>query len=695
MGSLLASVRDAKARHDQLLSSRRGAENGDLKAAKRLRDTATPLALARQPEAAGTAPRLLQATSSPLSSQDQHGEATHKQQAAERRASGTAAGPSSGGAAPPARAPLASGVQPTSFYSSQRLGVDERVLRFLAAVRQQVSAPEAAPPPVWQLFPTQQPAFEFADAHNVAADADGASPRGQRGQGERAQPEERQIAKREVVPTDLRVFSAETGPEGRRRFLVTRYAVLWARYVDMLPQHRHFYEIIREGWPCHLYFDLEYAVGANPGADGGAAVDALLALLGEELQERFGLELQPDWVLELDSSTATKFSRHLIIRIPGAAFATNAHAGALVAALCLRARQRRGDDSRCAALFEGSPSAEALFVDVGVYSRNRAFRLLLSSKAGKDAVLRCTGRLGGAAGLSPQEVFMRSLVCNVPPSARLLRCRELQPQEGAGADPASEHASAAAALRALRAAAVGTTVPGRMGGGSWGGSVIGAGVPYLNYGPLPEQLRPVESFITAVCCKGGVPGRLRSWALLHDCGVLILNTRDNRWCGNVGRQHRSNGVYYVLNLASGSWSQRCYDPDCRGYRSPLTALPPELLGLWQPPAAGAEDEGGAAAQASGASAGAPDAAAAGWDEEVEEEEEQLMLQALEQYEQGRQQHAEQQEQLEQQGEAKQEQNAGVDLAGQQRQLGFGALAHAEWDCERSSSTPVWEKFLDM
>ena len=34
---------------------------------------------------------------------------------------------------------------------------------------------------------------------------------------------------------------------------------------------------------------------------------------------------------------------------------------------------------------------KALFIDNGVYSRNRAFRLFLSSKAGKAAVLLPTG----------------------------------------------------------------------------------------------------------------------------------------------------------------------------------------------------------------------------------------------------------------------------------------------------------------
>ena len=35
-------------------------------------------------------------------------------------------------------------------------------------------------------------------------------------------------------------------------------------------------------------------------------------------------------MLELDSSTPTKFSRHIIVTIPGAAFQSNAHVGAFV-----------------------------------------------------------------------------------------------------------------------------------------------------------------------------------------------------------------------------------------------------------------------------------------------------------------------------------------------------------------------------
>lgn len=60
--------------------------------------------------------------------------------------------------------------------------------------------------------------------------------------------------------------------------------------------------------------DLEFQREHNPGLDGGAAVDALLELVREQLRGSFQLDMQDSWVLELDSSTDTKFSRHLVIR---------------------------------------------------------------------------------------------------------------------------------------------------------------------------------------------------------------------------------------------------------------------------------------------------------------------------------------------------------------------------------------------
>lgn len=61
---------------------------------------------------------------------------------------------------------------------------------------------------------------------------------------------------------------------------------------------------IWQGRPCHLYFDLEFNLAANPGADGEAMVDTLLSLTSQTLLDVFNLEYDPSWTVELDSSTA-------------------------------------------------------------------------------------------------------------------------------------------------------------------------------------------------------------------------------------------------------------------------------------------------------------------------------------------------------------------------------------------------------
>ena len=65
-----------------------------------------------------------------------------------------------------------------------------------------------------------------------------------------------------------------------------------------------------------MYYDLEFPVKHNAGltTQGDHLADVVLELTARELLERFGIgiDLGKD-VVELDSSTETKWSRHLII----------------------------------------------------------------------------------------------------------------------------------------------------------------------------------------------------------------------------------------------------------------------------------------------------------------------------------------------------------------------------------------------
>lgn len=130
--------------------------------------------------------------------------------------------------------PTPKNMTPKSFYPALTLSriraVEERVLRFLADVRLgrkrkrgQGDEESEALMRYWKQFSSQAAAFEEADR---------------------------------LDPTyqTLRTFSLQMTLSGTRKFLITSYIELWSRYALMPPRCRHFYEIVRENKPCHLYF---------------------------------------------------------------------------------------------------------------------------------------------------------------------------------------------------------------------------------------------------------------------------------------------------------------------------------------------------------------------------------------------------------------------------------------------------------
>lgn len=58
-----------------------------------------------------------------------------------------------------------------------------------------------------------------------------------------------------------------------------------------------------QGFPCHLYFDLEFNRLENIDKDGNQMVDLLLLVMFEALYEKYQIQGEEDWVVELDSST--------------------------------------------------------------------------------------------------------------------------------------------------------------------------------------------------------------------------------------------------------------------------------------------------------------------------------------------------------------------------------------------------------
>jgi len=464
---------------------------------------------------------------------------------------------------------------PATFYtpatSAVSLSAVERgLLRLLTAVDARLRSEKgtlissAAPP--YLTFPRQAPAFEAADAAPPAA--------------------------------GLRVFSIEAAPAsagGGRAYVVTTLPELWRRYRSAPPADRRHYEILREGRPVHLYLDIEFkrvgpgGVEVNACVDGDALVDAAVAGVAARLAADHGVAVAPGDVLELDASSPSKFSRHVTIRVAGVAFASTQDVGALVRAaladplpawslstghaplpppppssppLLPSVPAAHVDDAFMVASGKADGAARVPAIDLGVYTRNRAWRMAGSAKAGdpERRVLVPLGRFGDGGVPSDRAAFFAGLAGEVGPGVRLI----------------------------VRPDAVGPGAGGRV-RGNGGGSTSSTSAPSSSSSsssirPGPSPVPVLDAFISEIAFRdsGGVGGpvSVRAWGVwageAAPGGGLLLALRGGRFCGRIGRPHASNGVFYIVDAAAGHYVQRCYDPECRGFRSPARPLPGDV-----------------------------------------------------------------------------------------------------------------------
>ncbi len=407
------------------------------------------------------------------------------------------------------------------------------------------------------------------------------------------------------------VFAAQRDENGRREYLVSSsYDDFWTRYYAMAPSHRHMYEVVREGVPCKLYFDLEFPRATNPGRDGVAMTSRLVHVVCRALHTRYGLTCTRRDVLELDSSTPKKFSRHLIFQPRGGAvFCNNIAAGHFVrtlplllgdddapmpgaASAAVAAIEVEGGDGRVVKTKASAPMAVAVpgpslgvkdkngthtsFVDMGVYTRNRNFRLYLSRKLGRLATLTVADSnefplpavgSDGDARARHRAAFFAALLCHLPIACPLLDCEE-----------APAVAATATAFKKARTdtSGGGQVVPSRADDNGARGGIGGYGnntKTGYQTSPFPD----VDHFILTQL-RGGVTGRVRRWVYFPDGQTMIYDISGNRFCERIGRPHRSNGIMFVVNFARGTFYQKCHDPDCRasGFAWCEIPLPYEL-----------------------------------------------------------------------------------------------------------------------
>ncbi|XP_058694472.1 DNA-directed primase/polymerase protein isoform X5 [Poecile atricapillus] len=315
---------------------------------------------------------------------------------------------------------------------------------------------------------------------------------------------------------DVHVFALEKNTQsGQRFYLVTTYKELWFYYTkDCKTSLMHCYEVIPAKDACKLYFDLEFYKPANPDADGKSMVKKLIELVSQKLKELYDVNCSSKDVLNLDSSTEEKFSRHLIFLPQKTVFKDNAH--------------------------------------VGVYTKNRNFRMYKSSKAGKNVILKIAEdnkfipKCEKDVSLE-EAYFLSSLICNIGASDDI---------EVLSSGFSEEERKISAFLNSKTNRSSRDPMEGYQGS------------------PYPE----IDNFVRSLVNKDGLQGGIRQWSYFSLKELLIYDISGYRWCENIGRAHKSNNIMILVDLKNEVWYQKCHDPVCReqNFKSQSFPLPPGI-----------------------------------------------------------------------------------------------------------------------
>ena len=246
------------------------------------------------------------------------------------------------------------------------------------------------------------------------------------------------IEKRFLSPLwslEPRVFAKESSLTGKRKFICAHMGRFMDHYWRNCDVHtRHYYELIKETSPCRLYFDMEFSKPANPSITDSVAeelLDQFFEELRYEFQSVYRISVARDQLVDLDSSTAKKFSRHWVLHLPGRRlFSDNREAGVFVRHLVARLEEERqsglldAKDLHTLSTFlavDDEKSTEenprkTYFIDLSVYTRNRVFRLMASTKFGKrpDAGLRIakSNRFAFPSGFGNSNFYLPSMSSN-------------------------------------------------------------------------------------------------------------------------------------------------------------------------------------------------------------------------------------------------------------------------------------------
>tara|TARA_A100001015_G_scaffold319628_1_gene443114 strand:+ start:6403 stop:7467 length:1065 start_codon:yes stop_codon:yes gene_type:complete len=280
---------------------------------------------------------------------------------------------------------------------------------------------------------------------------------------------------------------------------------IWEQYISQ--GTRTICEVIDARKPCHLYIDIDVDLKRTPGIKVYDCWKSVQPIIKGHFDILYpGTEVE---YICMDSSNNKKGSLHIVVKIKGYIFTNASHCGAYMRVLKKFIETKHPE-------VEGAFS----FIDMGIYTRNRLFRMLGQTKAGQKRYLKshCDFTF---------ENWQNTRVCPISSTDELITTREPD-----GGNPIYTS-----------------------------GSNYGAGECTVVAGWIPE------------CVTGDIyrylsneVGRIQRMVFTGENMKIICNT-NNRRCMFQNRQHRSNVMYIVINLINRSYHIKCHSQHCKKKRS--------------------------------------------------------------------------------------------------------------------------------
>lgn len=305
----------------------------------------------------------------------------------------------------------------------------------------------------------------------------------------------------QCVHSELPVFSRDCGEGGEKSFFSCGYV----HFVDTVyrkPYNRHIYEVLQWEKPTKLYFDFDkYVDESTSRAHFEELVQRFVEHCIKDIMDRFSYDVPPG-VTTMDASTDKKLSKHVVFQFYLTDIPTvKAYYDYLVGS------------------FSFSNPDDSSIIDDGVYTRNRSFRLVYSSKFGKKNSLLIDGKTE----YCPSDVMTSMIQARAEPHYRGPYGKLVSGQ--------IHHFNQRGAVSRKRTRAGNTS----------------------QYVPPSELPDGVVDYINSL---GGV---LRGGQREDNFLSFIVGGMHCPW---VQRVHKSNNTFFTINTRSGMTWFRCSDTDC-------------------------------------------------------------------------------------------------------------------------------------